>query len=45
MEYNYWSAVTSHVTYWNSCDVARFILEHCLDTGEGEGASEDPLLE
>lgn len=32
MESNYWSAVTSHVSYWTSCDVARFILENCLDT-------------
>lgn len=34
MEYNYWSAVTSHVSYWTSFDVARFILEHCLDAAE-----------
>ena len=32
MESNYWSAVTSHVSYWSSCDVARFILENCLDS-------------
>ena len=32
MENNYWSAVTSHVSYWSSCDVARFIIENCLDS-------------
>lgn len=35
MESNYWSAVTSHVSYWTSCDVARFILENCLDSTPG----------
>lgn len=39
MESNYWSAVTSHVSYWTSCDVARFILENCLDLTPDEGES------
>ncbi|XP_048577940.1 phospholipase DDHD1 [Nematostella vectensis] len=31
MESNYWSAVTSHVSYWTSSDVARFVLENTLE--------------
>ncbi|XP_022796027.1 phospholipase DDHD1-like [Stylophora pistillata] len=34
MESNYWSAVTSHVSYWGSCDVTRFVLENCLDPAQ-----------
>ncbi|XP_031559157.1 phospholipase DDHD1-like [Actinia tenebrosa] len=30
MENNYISAVTSHIAYWGSCDVARFVLEKTL---------------
>ncbi|CAH3134384.1 unnamed protein product [Pocillopora meandrina] len=34
METKYLSAVTSHTSYWYSCDVARCILENCLDPGQ-----------
>lgn len=34
METKYLSAVTSHTSYWYSCDVARCILENCLDPAQ-----------
>lgn len=36
MESNYLSAVTSHISYWGSCDVARFVLENTLDLKKPE---------